>query len=226
MTATVKAPRGGAVKAIQRGRVLVVTLHNPPLALMDENTVEGIASALARVERDAEISAVVVTGSHPTRFLAHYDVGELLAAARSSPRLSPRAARGVLRATRVARRLPRADGLLRHTPLAGVALLERIHEVLLWVQRSPAIWVAALNGSALGGGCELALACDIRYMASGEHVIGQPEIMLGFTPGGGGTQRLARLLGPARAPHVGRRTAAESGAGGRDGDRRRDGRSR
>jgi enoyl-CoA hydratase/carnithine racemase len=199
MTATAHRPAAVTVKAAQHGRVLLVRLDNPPLALMDESMVEGIASVLARVERDPEIGGVVLTGSHPTRFLAHYDVGELLDVARSSPSLSPRAARAVLRVTELVRRLPRGDRMLRRTPLAGVALLERIHEVLSWIQRSPAVWVAAVNGSALGGGCELALACDVRYMAAAEHVIGQPEIMLGFPPGGGGTQRLARLLGPARA---------------------------
>jgi enoyl-CoA hydratase/carnithine racemase len=187
------------VHVIQRGRVLVVTMEHPPLALMDENIVERLASVLARVERDRGIGAVVLTGCHPTRFLAHYDVGELLDVAQSSPSLTPRAARTVLRATRLARRLPGGDRVLRHTPLAGATFLERLHEVLLGMQHSPAVWIAALNGSALGGGCELALSCDLRYMAAGEHMIGQPEIMLGLTPGGGGTQRLARLLGPARA---------------------------
>jgi len=61
------------------------------------------------------------------------------------------------------------------------------------------VWVAALNGSAMGGGCELALACDVRLMASGDHRIGQPEVLLGFSPGGGGTQRLSRMIGSARA---------------------------
>jgi enoyl-CoA hydratase/carnithine racemase len=66
------------------------------------------------------------------------------------------------------------------------------------VARIPKPVVAAITGYALGGGCELALACDWRVMA-GDAKLGQPEINLGVIPGAGGTQRLSRLIGPARA---------------------------
>jgi enoyl-CoA hydratase/carnithine racemase len=65
----------------------------------------------------------------------------------------------------------------------------------------PRAVIAAVSGVALGGGCELALACDLR-IASDRARFGQPEVLLGIIPGGGGTQRLARLVGPARAKDI------------------------
>jgi enoyl-CoA hydratase/carnithine racemase len=66
------------------------------------------------------------------------------------------------------------------------------------IETSPKVFVAALNGAALGGGLELALACDLRVMSSAAE-LGLPEVSLGIIPGGGGTQRLARAIGVARA---------------------------
>jgi enoyl-CoA hydratase/carnithine racemase len=65
----------------------------------------------------------------------------------------------------------------------------------------PRIVIAAVTGYCLGGGCELALACDMR-VADSSAKLGQPEVLLGLIPGGGGTQRLARLVGPSRAKDI------------------------
>jgi enoyl-CoA hydratase/carnithine racemase len=69
------------------------------------------------------------------------------------------------------------------------------------VARIPKPVIAAITGYALGGGCELALACDFRVVAD-DAKLGQPEILLGIIPGAGGTQRLARLVGPAKAKDI------------------------
>lgn len=76
-----------------------------------------------------------------------------------------------------------------------------LHAYVTAVSRIPKPTVAAITGYALGGGCELALACDFRVVGESAK-LGQPEVLLGVIPGMGGTQRLARLVGPTRAKEL------------------------
>lgn len=93
----------------------------------------------------------------------------------------------------------------------GETLSASIGDALLALENLPQITVSAVNGYALGGGMELAMATDFR-LAADDAVFGQPEILLGIIPGGGGTQRLPRLVGVTRAKEIiytGRRIPAE-----------------
>jgi enoyl-CoA hydratase len=86
-------------------------------------------------------------------------------------------------------------------PLDAAALSARGHRLADRLEASPVPVIAAINGFCLGGGCELALACDVRVASSAAR-IGLPEVTLGIIPGWGGTQRLTRLVGPGLASEM------------------------
>lgn len=81
----------------------------------------------------------------------------------------------------------------------NMQLIEFAHDTLNKMRRSGKIFIAAIDGHALGGGLELALACDLRFAAEGDYKLGLPEVTLGLLPGNGGTQRLPRLIGASKA---------------------------
>ena len=188
------------VHADQSGRVLTVRLDNPPRNFMNMRMVGELEQLVHDLEGDRSIGAVVITGAVEGVFITHFDVNEIR---RSSERVaasvSSAQAGGTLRAVGAVQRIPGARSIVGRSPVAGLSALLQIHELFLRMNRLDKVFIAAINGLAMGGGCELALACDIRIMAKGDYVIGLPEITLGIIPGAGGTQRLARVLGPAKA---------------------------
>lgn len=98
---------------------------------------------------------------------------------------------------------------------ASARKVDTVHATFLRIQRLSKPTVAVIAGHALGGGCELALCMDFRVMAQGPARVGLPEINLGIVPGGGGTQRLARLIGRAAATEMlllGSRLSADEAA--------------
>lgn len=155
--------------------VAVITVSNPPHGYMTDPLIQQLSKAFRTMERDAQVRAIIFTGGGEGVFIQHYDLNELKQLC------------GKLNA-----RGKRYDANT-HVPEREMDLLFRA------IENSPKPVIAALNGNAMGFGCELALACDFRVMQAGPYLIGQPEIRVGLVPGAGGTQRLARVVGPARA---------------------------
>jgi enoyl-CoA hydratase len=81
----------------------------------------------------------------------------------------------------------------------NMQMIETSHRTLSSIARIPKVFIAEINGHALGGGLEIPLACDLRFAGDGDYRLGTPEATLGLLPGNGGTQRLPRLIGTSRA---------------------------
>jgi enoyl-CoA hydratase/carnithine racemase len=81
----------------------------------------------------------------------------------------------------------------------NLQMVDLAHATLSAIARVPKLFIAEIGGHALGGGLEIALACDLRFGAESSYAIGLPEASLGLIPGNGGTQRLLRLVGPSKA---------------------------
>lgn len=189
----------GRLDVEARGPVLIARLQGGPLGLMGLNMAEALAALVDKVDADPAVRAVVLTGAHPGRFIGHADVRWLQEGGKSIPKVGRGAASAIARVAKTVRAIPPLAAAASVTPLEGGMQLDKLHDTFLRMNRSGVLFVAALNGSALGLGSELAQACDVRLMADGDFFIGQPEVLLGILPGGGGSQRLTRLVGAHRA---------------------------
>src|SRR3954463_10529889 len=184
----------------RQGRVLVVRIDNPPHNFMTDAMVHQPSDLPVSLSGDRSVGAVVITGKPERLYITHYDVGEILASVeRAGIAAPPWLTSIVLRIAGAVRRIPILRELGERTPLAAVFELYRVHDLFLEMNRSDKVFIAAINGPATGGGCEISLACDIRLMADTDIAIGLPEMTIDFNPGAGGTQRLPRLVGVGRA---------------------------
>src|SRR6201999_1878096 len=101
---------------------------------------------------------------------------------------------------------------------ANLAMIELGHEVLARIATIPKVFIAQIEGHALGGGLEISLACDFRFGARGSYKLGVPEVALGILPGNGGTPRLPRAGGKARSQELAwPRLPSSSGVGNLSG---------
>jgi enoyl-CoA hydratase len=148
-----------------KDRIARVTLNRPKvLNALNEATIREIDAVFGSLRDNADVGAVILTGSGEKAFVAGADINELAV-------MSPLGGEASSRLGQVA-----------------FARIENLGKPV----------IAAINGFALGGGCELALACHMRF-ASENAKLGLPEVGLGIIPGYGGTQRLPRLVGLGRA---------------------------
>jgi enoyl-CoA hydratase len=182
----------------QAGRVLTVTFNNPPRHFFDEQMSVEFDDLTRNLLRDSTLGAVVFTGCGDT-FITHFDVPDLLRGARSTPfPIGYATARAAVTAARLATGSRALDRALRKTPARDVVFMARIYRSLNRLNRADKVAISAINGLALGMGCVLSLACDIRLMADDTR-IGLPESALAMLAGAGGTQRLTRMIGTSRA---------------------------
>ncbi|TGN14462.1 enoyl-CoA hydratase/isomerase family protein [Leptospira ilyithenensis] len=185
----------GHIKIEDRGAVLVAHIDGGPHALFDAALVRQLKDLVDRADRDPDIHAVVFTGTHPDRFLSHSDVTWLQQGGVGFPPINTRIAGIVSRMGRLINKIPIVRTIAGMTRLRALLQLDSFHATFLKMNASGTLFVAALNGSALAVGAEFAWACDLRIMADGDFVIGLSEVLLALTPGGGGSQRLPRLIG-------------------------------
>jgi enoyl-CoA hydratase len=166
---------GERIEFEQADAVGIVRLFNPEQGLMDDRTESELSQVLDIVDGTPALRAIVFTGRDEGVFVRHFDVGLL---ERRGRQMAERGMRFTL------------DRLVPESPL---------HRCFARIEASDRVFIAAINGYCMGGGYELALACDMRYAQRGDYRIGLPEVNIGILPGAGGTQKLQRLMGPARA---------------------------
>lgn len=148
--------------------IATLEIANPPVNALSKQVTDELLEHLESLAENPEVRVLLIKGAGEKAFMAGADIKEF-------------------------------PNVMNQTKTGEVTkFVLKSHSMYNNLANFPKPTIAILNGMALGGGCELALACDIRIAAE-EVQLGLPEIKLGIFPGGGGTQRLPRLIGPSKA---------------------------
>jgi enoyl-CoA hydratase/carnithine racemase len=159
--------------ATKEGRIGTITLSRKGNNSIAPDLGDALVGALEELENDPEVRVIVIRSAYEKYFSVGADLSNMASVDRSDAAA--------------------VDKALRDS-------VGHIQKCFTRLEKSPKVTIAAINGHALGGGCELALACDYRIMVNdGKATIGQTEVNLGIIPGAGGSQRLPRIIGKARA---------------------------
>ncbi len=160
------------------GEIIICYLSNPPTHTLTAQGLMEIHDFLDSLASNKKLRVLAFTGAGEDVFIRHYEVGELADSAEKN--------------------ISKKKGT-KKTSNNSSKELHGFHKMLLKMRDLDAIVIAGINGNTAGGGCEFSLGCDLRVMSSGDYFIGLPETGVGILPGGGGTQRLSRLIGTSRA---------------------------
>jgi enoyl-CoA hydratase len=182
---------GECVDIVREGPVARVVMHRKGINSIAEDLMSELGAAFGELGEDPSVRVVVLSSAYEKYFSVGADLTQMASIDRTAP-----------------------DALDQIK-----ALMNRVNRHYNAIERCPKPVIAAINGHALGGGSELTLCCDYRIMVEDERSkIGQNESSLGIIPGAGGTQRLPRLIGKARAMKLliesARLSAAEAAAVG------------
>jgi enoyl-CoA hydratase/carnithine racemase len=158
-----------------QGHVVRCTIANPPRHTLVFPLIKELHQMLDDLDNSDQVRVLVLTGASDDYFMRHYEVQELVDAADNN--------------------LASGDSAPTGLPIK----LHSFNRLCLRLENSRYVTIAALNASAGGGACEITLSCDFRLMKDGDFHYGLPETNIGILPGGGGTQRFARMLGTAKA---------------------------
>ena len=205
------------LKTRREKHTLWVEIHNPPVNFMLTQWMEELFEIVKKVRDDDSVRVLVLTGGVPDQYIMHFSIDELSRIIPDNKKIGLDRIAKSKPLSGMVRRLNTFNNLLMDLSpkyekrcLAGAKsfsgkvsslfLQLQIHRLGLAIERLNKITIAAINGPCNGGGMELSACFDFRFMVGDQgFTLGQPEVLIGIIPGGGGSQRIPRILGRAKA---------------------------